>query len=558
MKISRVRIEHFRGHTDTTLEFSNHHALVGENGSGKTAVLEAINYATSPYYLSSKIDEQDFNRNDAGDIKITIEFDNPFALKIPDGYTHQLVLSRSITLGVKRREKAATGKAFSDPFVISHLCSPIIYSRKTDIAEIPLPVNVSIGELPDAINATNEGLLIVRKSGNSMKVRRETVALSNDLVGFPNVFYFDRQRERETKGGFNSLFSKIAKDLNWRYRKGWSQTEATEKWDAYYDAVIGIIEDKKKRELLVPLREQLAKMLGADASLLEISLLNIEQPFSKGFMSFRQGSNQIDLEGAGSGISMLAALLLLQQVSERSGGDLILLIDEPELHLHPQLQQNLANHLNNSGAQTIISTHAPLFVDLGSWRSISRMTGTRTYPRRDRLADKLGSKTVAEHLDDIRDFYYHETMFTSDDSNLFFAKRVLLVEGPVEKYGLPRLAHVLGIQIEQLTIISCNGKGKIPHYAALCHAYELPTMVLFDLDGKDDKEVGNAIIFKACSGAKVHHFATSFEEVLGISKNTEHKANLALAKIDELKTKDVIPGEIQTAIEAVANWCNGE
>ena len=381
MKITRVRIVNFRGNANTELAFADHHALVGENGSGKTAVLEAINYATSPYYLSSRLDEQDFNNTDAGDIKITVELDQPFAVKIPDGYTHQLVLACSIELNVKRREKAAPGRAFSDPFVVSHLCPPITYANKTAIGQLRLPPDVSADDLPNAVTATGEGFSILRKSGKAMSVRKETVSLSNDSVGFPNVFYFDRQRERETKAGFNSLFSKIAKDLNWRYRKGWSQEQTAGTWDTYYEGVIGIVEDKKKRELLAPFREKLAEMLGEDASSLEISLLNIEQPFSKGFLSFRKGTNQVDLGGAGSGISMLAALLLLEQVSERSGGDLILLIDEPELHLHPQLQLRLTNHFRDSAAQTIVSTHSPLFVDLGSWRGVSRMASAAVFPK---------------------------------------------------------------------------------------------------------------------------------------------------------------------------------
>lgn len=558
MKISRIKIENFRGHKSTELELADHHVLVGENGSGKTAVLEAINYATSSYYLSSRLDEQDFNSEDVGDIKIVVEFDKPFAVKIPDGYQHQLILSTSVELNVKRRDRAAPGRAFSDPFVVSHLCLPITYAKKADIVQLPLPVDVLVDDLPSSVTVSEKGYAILRKGGKEMNVRKDTVSLASDLIGFPGVFYFDRQRERETKAGFNSLFTKIAKDLNWRYRKGWSQEETTDKWAIYYGSVIDVVEDKKKRELLAPLREQLTEMLGDDFSSLEISLLNIEQPFSKGFLSFREGSNQVDLEGAGSGIAMLAALLLLEQVSERSGDDLILLIDEPELHLHPQLQSRLADHMQKSVAQTIVTTHSPLFVDLGCWRGISRMTRDQTYPKQAKLAEKLGTKTIAEHLDDIPEFYYHETTFSSNDSELFFARRVLLVEGPVEKYGLPRLAHALGRRLDQLTVISCNGKSKIPHYVTVCHAYEIPVMVLFDLDGKDEKDNENAMVIEASAGTALHSFKTSFEQLLGIGKNAEHKASKALSIIDGLKTKDAIPGEIQEAISAIAQWCNNK
>jgi predicted ATP-dependent endonuclease of OLD family len=93
MRISSVTIENFRSHGSTEIKFQDHHVLVGENASGKTAVLEAINYATSPYYLSSRLDEQDCNNSDLGDIRITLSFDRPFVVKIPDGYTHQPVLA---------------------------------------------------------------------------------------------------------------------------------------------------------------------------------------------------------------------------------------------------------------------------------------------------------------------------------------------------------------------------------------------------------------------------------------------------------------------------------
>ncbi len=554
MKIARTKIENFRSHKNTELKFADHHVLVGENGSGKTAVLEAINYATSSYYLSSRFDEQDFNNADAETIKITVEFDKPFAVKFPDGYTHQNLLARSVQLYAKRRDKAAPSKAFSDPFVVSHLCLPITFQKKADIAELPLPDGVTINDLPTSVIETPEGFLVQRKTGKAMKLRRDALSLTNDLVGFPNVFYFDRLRERETKTGFNSLLSKITKDLNWRYRKGWSQEQATEKWGAYYDTVINIVEDPKKSKILGPLRKQLGEFLGQNFDLLEISLLNIEQPFAKGFLSFREGSNQVDLEGAGSGISMLVALMLLEQVSERAGDDLILLIDEPELHLHPQLQLKLADHLYRTSAQTIVTTHSPLFVDLGNWKSISRMTWTDHYPKNEKLAEKLGPKTIAQHLNDIPEFRYHQTAFTSNDSEIFFARKVLLVEGPVEKYGLPKLANVLGQQFEQLSIISCDGKEKIPHYATICHAFAIPAFVLFDLDGKSETETENTRVLEASTGFPVQCFKASFEDLLGVGGDVKHKATKALKKIDELQTRDAIPNEIQAVITAIAQW----
>lgn len=554
MKITRVRIENFRGHKNTELDFADHHVLVGENGSGKTAVLEAINYATSSFYLSSRLDEQDFNNADTDPIRITVEFDKPFVVKIPDGYTHQMLLAKSVELNAKRREKAAPGRAFSDPFVVSHLCHPITYQEKSEINAISLPDEVSLNDLPWSVNKTDQGFAIGRKSGTAKDVRPDSISLANDLMGFPSVFYFDRLRERETKTGFNSLFSKMAKDLNWRYRKGWVPEVAKKNWDAYYESVISIVEDPKKSKILAPLRKQLSNFLGKDFHELEISLLNIEQPFAKGFLSFRDGLNQVDLEGAGSGISMLVALMLLEQVSGRAGDDLVLLIDEPELHLHPQLQLKLADHLCQTSAQTIVTTHSSLFVDLGNWKSISRMTRKENYPKKEKLLEKLGLKTIAEHLDDIPKYWYHQTAFSSNDADLFFARNVLLVEGPVEKYGLPKLAKVMEKQFENLTIISCDGKGKIPHYATICHAFAIPTFVLFDLDNQSETGPENARVLESSGNFPIQHFKSSFEDLLGVGSNAEHKASKALRRIDEMQTKEAIPKEIKAVINKISSW----
>jgi CRISPR-associated exonuclease Cas4 len=184
------------------------------------------------------------------------------------------------------------------------------------------------------------------------------------------------------------------------------------------------------------------------------------------------------------------------------------------------------------------------------------MTRGESFPQGETLAQNVGGQTVTEHLDDIRKFYYHETTFTSDDNELFFAKKVLLVEGPVDKYGVPRLARVMGVNFDQLTIISCNGKEKIPHYAMVCQAYAIPAFVLFDFDGKGAVDEQNTRVVDLCKDISVGHFETSFEELLGIGVNASHKASNALKRIDEIKTESEVPAEIAKVIRDISNWCS--
>ena len=553
MKLQRVRIQNFRGHADTSLDFSKHHAIVGPNGSGKTAILEAINYGTSPFYLSSRLDERDFHNEDLGDIFIGLSFDRPFALKVADGYTQQHVLSNEIELRVKRRERAAPRRAFSEPFSISHVCPPLCYDALPQLT-VELPGELTKDDLPLSLKTTRSGYELERKGGKRMSLRWDSLAMSPEIIGLPDVFYFDRDREKETRVGFNSLFTKIAKDLNWRYRKAWTQADALNRWDQYYSPVIEAVEDKKKGTVLGPLRETMSKMLGVDVSALEISLLDLEQPFSKSFLSFRDGTNHVGLDGAGSGVGMLAALLLLEQVSERAGGDLIPLIDEPEMHLHPQLQAALGHHLRADAAQTIVSTHSPLFVDLGNWRGISRVTGGECAPQEAVLAASHLGKPLSAHLDEIPKYHQNETIFSPQDSEMLFARKLLLVEGPVEKYGLPRLAVVLGLDLSQLTIVSCNGKSKIPQYDLVARAFGIDAYLLFDLDGKPETDPENATICDVAKSRPAHRLPTSFEALLGIGANASQKASKALMCIDAMTTVESIPPEIRDALAAISAW----
>ncbi|MBX3394307.1 MAG: AAA family ATPase [Phycisphaerae bacterium] len=62
MKIARIRIQNFRGVASGELHFNGHTALVGDNNSGKSTVLEAIDLVLGPERLSRRpvVDEHDF------------------------------------------------------------------------------------------------------------------------------------------------------------------------------------------------------------------------------------------------------------------------------------------------------------------------------------------------------------------------------------------------------------------------------------------------------------------------------------------------------------------
>lgn len=66
MKIAHLIIENFRGIQSAELLFPDHVVLIGDNNTGKSTLLEAIDLALGPDRLSgrSPIDEHDFYSGD--------------------------------------------------------------------------------------------------------------------------------------------------------------------------------------------------------------------------------------------------------------------------------------------------------------------------------------------------------------------------------------------------------------------------------------------------------------------------------------------------------------
>ncbi len=130
----------------------------------------------------------------------------------------------------------------------------------------------------------------------------------------------------------------------------------------------------------------------------------------------------------------------------------------------------------------------------------------------------------------------------------------MIVEGPAEKYGLPVLANKLDKRLGDVSIISANGKSKIPYYQLLCKSFDIPYFTVVDLDGKKQDEADNKRPCAWVAAGALAFFEKSFEEELGISRDAQHKASKVLIKIDEISS-DAISKNIKKNIDTIVSWC---
>ena len=541
MKINKITIQNFRiFEKKEEINFDNTYTcLVGKNGSGKTSLLEAIKLATD-FYASNKIKDDDFYDCNK-DIIIEVDFDKQFYLNLSKFIK---IPSKKIQLTIKYREKASAGKLLSQTYIATHKI-------------IPECGNFNTPNVPLEIRLTTDGYERFQKSDSRFVIiedRSLNIYSQDDLEGFPEIVYFSKERDKDLSKGFSSIFSKIINELNWRFFNKYKscpiKDEYIRDWEKIYDYIIKKVDDPKSSKIIQPLKNKI-NILGDKFEKFEISLLNIRQPFNSGFFSIRDSDNIISLSNLGSGELMFISYHLFKLINKDEDGDIIFLIDEPEIHLHPQLQYLLFDEIIKSENQTILTTHSDIFINLAEWKSLKIMNNGITFPQKQYLEKEYEGKKLTSHLEEVKKYHQDKSIFYRENNELLFSRKCLLVEGPNDKYGILNLSNIKNINISQCTIIYCNGKTKIPYYQIVCNSFGIDYFVLYDQDGDETSQENKRIKDFLNDKENVFSFKESFEKL--IVENEDKKIDKIIDKIQSMQEEE-IPDEINEFFKLFNEW----
>jgi putative ATP-dependent endonuclease of OLD family len=161
---------------------------------------------------------------------------------------------------------------------------------------------------------------------------------------------------------------------------------------------------------------------------------------------------------------MAAELLLLEQ---ESGNEFpLLLVEEPEAHLHPQLQMKLLQFIESkvsadnseAGIQCVLSTHSPNLASKADPRAIISFGQGKAWSMREDETEL-----------DPEDYVFVQKFLDVTKAGLFFARGLLLVEGDAENILLPTLAKLLNHNLEDhgVSIIKYDNSGSWKRFARL-------------------------------------------------------------------------------------------
>jgi putative ATP-dependent endonuclease of OLD family len=447
MYLSHLSARNFRqfGDGDAALEIafkSGVTALVGRNDSGKSAVIDAIRYALLTCDQEFiRVQPEDFHIDEAGRqaseifVRCTLSDLNEdekgaFAEHLSYNGTDVSLL---VTWTAKRLDDLPGARRWID------------VSVRSGINGAGPPLELSVREL-----LATAYLRPLRDAEREMSSGRGS-RLSQILANVPEIKRGDPFNETELPADAVAIdrlsLLGLADYLRYSVKKHQGVGSAEKTINTQYLSSLSLISDRLQGKIDIMEGGTPETRLRQILERLQLILLEAATGNTRG--RYGLGSNNL--------LYMACELLLLGREPE---GLPLLLIEEPEAHLHPQRQLRLMEFLTQATTgnvkdtkrhvQVILSTHSPNLASKIQLPNIVILEGSRAF-------------SLAEEHTKLEkgDYRFLERFLDVTKANLFFAHGVIVVEGDAEAILLPVLARLMGTDLTEygVSIVNVGGRG---------------------------------------------------------------------------------------------------
>lgn len=269
----------------------------------------------------------------------------------------------------------------------------------------------------------------------------------------------DKAKERifvlPSRRAFNPYFGKSIYSRHQHIENSVLPPQRSSMLDGFEYRLFNILSDEAKLETF---NLYLSEVLGFTP---DWSIDQSEQ--GQHFLKFFSADNTHSSDGMGEGIVSIFAIVdsLYDSVE-----DDVVVIDEPELSLHPALQKRLARLIRklSKDRQIVISTHSPYFVDLDALRNGAGLVRVLTGANGTEV-NQLGPAALESIKKLSTGNLYNPHVFGLDARELFFQEDgLILTEGQEDVVLLPEIANQLGQEMPGVFFgWGAGGAGNIKH-----------------------------------------------------------------------------------------------
>lgn len=427
LKLDKLYVKGLKCYEDSgEIPFHNLTVFIGENDAGKSTIFDALEY-----FLDNKQPLNNDFRDEINEIEITCIFNVVEEIEDLTDY----ILNDCLT--IKKT-------FFKDRVPIIELLGEAF-------------VDDDLNMFQD-MNATDLKILLIRlelESKSNQDLRKESIRqyiLTNDLEKEEKYVEIKWNRlvnhipifQRYSSSDYGNPTSSIRKTLELVYRQSFYDIDenGNELLKTNFDTLQTEIEENLNNQLETQLLTHIKKYKPEIASISG----NYNIDFTKGLtfsgLNIDDGSGRNKtLEQMGDGSKKKVFLSILEwdaeiNMAHTSNKNIIRAYDEPDAHLHYHAQREMfyiirdLAEVENSNIQSIICTHALTMIDRAPAKCINHVIKTNDKSRINFLtADN--DNDIAEFLNQISEV----SGFTN--SNIFYEKCFLLVEGEGEENALP-------------------------------------------------------------------------------------------------------------------------
>jgi len=525
MKIKKVAIKNYRSIKNLELDISDFSILIGANNSGKSNILRALNF----FFLGSEkiVSEDVFSFLEDGDSEVVVavtfhslsdQEKNSFKKYFLADET--IIIRRICQISKNNNEVNCSNSIYNgwieepDRWYLQDSAFDRLSSREKREAEtrehpelLPL-LDISGRFTKETLIEFQEQFVNEHRNEiNFIGGFEETPLLGRQNVAsgtLPEVLYIPAVRDLsdETKINSKTLLGKLLLNV----------LEVMVENDEEFKNIINEVEAafsklNEQQTNSSPIRlleRELSEELdswGASTSIF-VNLPNITKLFELGTNLNIDDGVLSGAETKGNGLQRAIIFSFLKVLAQHnkqteaqttpraSSESKIFIVEEAELYLHPHKQREFYNNLkkisNDENLQVIITTHSSHFVRMDDYKNLtlirkqSREMGTI----KNQCCEDIFTADTEE-----KNHYKLIHYINPDNGDMFFARKVILVEGESEKVVFPYLGERVGIYKPDVSIIDCGSKFNLPIYINLLNRFEIPYVVVFDEDPIKDSYI---------------------------------------------------------------------